>query len=399
MNDTSLLLKQFPPRVRQIRMAIITETYPPEINGVAMTTGRLVAAMQDLGHWVELIRPRQHADEIPADRDALEEVLHTGVPIPRYGGLKFGLPAKRKLIARWRLRRPDLVHVVTEGPLGWSAIAAAKVLKLPVTSDFHTNFHSYSQHYGLGWLNKTVNAYLRKFHNQTLATFVPTDELAGQLGQMGYLNLRVVSRGVDTGLFSPAHRDACLRAAWGIGEAEQVVLYVGRLAAEKKLPLVFDAFDVMRQSRPAIRLVLVGDGPQRGLWQERYPQHVFAGMRTGEDLARHYASGDYFLFPSLTETFGNVTLEAMASGLAVLAYDYAAARQHIRHRQNGLLAPFNNADAYLEGARQLAALSPPEIQQLRQQAARDAAAQSWQAVFETFERQIFELIDAPAGGF
>lgn len=392
MDDANLLLNHYLPKQRQMRLAVITETYPPEINGVAMTTGRLVSAMQQLGHWIELIRPRQHAKEIPADQSALEEILHAGVPIPRYGGLKFGLPAKRKLVARWQLRRPDLVHVVTEGPLGWSAIAAAKILKIPVTSDFHTNFHTYSQHYGLGWLQKPVNAYLRKFHNQTLATFVPTQSLAEELRQLGYRNLRVVSRGVDTALFNPSRRDPELRRAWGVGDGDIAVLYVGRIAAEKNLPLVFEAFDAMQRWQPRMRLVLVGDGPQRTSWELRYPQHVFAGMRVGEDLARHYASGDVFLFPSLTETFGNVTLEAMASGLAVVAYDYAAAKEHIRSRENGLLAMFNQPAAFVAAAEHMAQ-HLGELRSIRANAAATAAAITWSAVFREFETYLLGIIN------
>lgn len=391
MDDANLLLNHYLPKQRQMRLAVITETYPPEINGVAMTTGRLVSAMQQLGHWIELIRPRQHARDFPADQNALEEILQAGVPIPRYGGLKFGLPAKRKLVSRWQIRRPDLVHVVTEGPLGWSAIAAAKLLKIPVTSDFHTNFHTYSQHYGLGWLQKPVNAYLRKFHNQTLATFVPTKSLAEELGLLGYRNLKVVSRGVDTTVFNPTRRDAELRKAWGLRDEDVAVLYVGRIAAEKNLSLVFDAFDAMQKRRPNSRLILVGDGPQRSTWEGRYPQHVYAGMRVGEDLARHYASGDVFLFPSLTETFGNVTLEAMASGLAVVAYDYAAAREHIKHRENGLLAEFNQPAAFVSMAEEIIQ-APANLAALRVNAVRCAAEIAWSSVFKGFENHLLEII-------
>src|SRR6185503_1364513 len=126
-----------------------------------------------------------------------------------------------------------------------------------------------------------------------------------------------------------------------------VALYVGRIAPEKNLPLVLRAAEAMRAANPRVRLVLVGDGPDRAALQARHPGHVFAGMRTGEDLAAHYASGDVFLFPSTTETYGNVTMEALASGLAVIAYDYAAAHKHIRHDVNGLLAKFEDADAFL----------------------------------------------------
>ena len=391
MQDDNLILDQLVSAKRQLRLAIITETYLPEINGVAMTTGRMVSALQQQGHWIELVRPKQHAGDIGSDNDALEEVLQQGIPIPRYSGLKFGLPAKRKLMQRWKLRRPDLVHVVTEGPLGWSAIAAARLLKIPVTSDFHTNFHTYSQHYGLGWLQKPVNAYLRKFHNQTLTTFVPTRELVNDLQQCGYRNLKVVARGVDTQLFSPTKRDPALRQAWGLRDSDTAVIYVGRLAAEKNLPLAFDAFEAMRQQCNDLRLILVGDGPQRNDWQQRHPEHIFAGMRVGEDLARHYASGDVFLFPSLSETFGNVTLEAMASGLAVVAYDYAAAREHIQHQHNGLLVEAGDAGSFCQAAKELI-VKPGEIARLRAAAATSAMSIGWQQVFREFEQQLFEVI-------
>ena len=166
------------------------------------------------------------------------------------------------------------------------------------------------------------------------------------MAQAGYRRLQVVARGVDTELFTPARRSAELRRAWGASDSDVVVLYVGRLAPEKNMPVVFSAFDQVRRSVPSARLVLVGNGPQRAELEKRHRDHIFAGMRHGEDLAAHYASGDLFLFPSLTETFGNVTLEAMASGLAVVAYDYAAAREHITHLRSGMLAPLDDADAF-----------------------------------------------------
>jgi len=177
-------------------------------------------------------------------------------------------------------------------------------------------------------------------------TFVATHELQAQLAHAGYQRLRVVARGVDTELFTPERRSVELRHSWGASDTDVVVLYVGRLAPEKNMPGLFSAFDQVRRSVPAARLVLVGNGPQHAALEKRHPNHIFAGMRHGEDLATHYASGDLFLFPSLTETFGNVTLEAMASGLAVVAYNYAAAREHILHLRSGMLASMGDADAF-----------------------------------------------------
>jgi glycosyltransferase involved in cell wall biosynthesis len=345
-----IVVDELQARQRALRLAVVTETYPPEINGVAMTIARFVEGLRLRRHDVQLVRPRQ----TKADAAEIEEVLMRGLPIPRYPHLKMGLPAKNALVKLWSVRRPDVVHIVTEGPLGWSALQAAIKLKLPVTSDFRTNFHAYSGHYGIGWLQKPIFAYLRKFHNRTHCTMVPTEALRRELQAVGFQNLRVVARGVDTQLFNPAKRDTQLRWSWGAGETTPVAIYVGRLASEKNLRTLIAAYDAMRAVRPDLKLVLVGDGPARRDLEAQIPGAVFAGLQRGEDLAAHYASGDVFLFPSITETFGNVTPEAMASGLTVLAYDYAAAAQLIRPGESGCLVPYNNTDAFVAAAASLA---------------------------------------------
>nr|WP_265583901.1 glycosyltransferase [Chitinimonas koreensis] len=255
---------------RRLHLALITETYPPEVNGVAMTCGRMVDGLRARGHRVELVRPRQAGDGPgaaasggPASAAAVPggDLLVRGLGIPRYPDLKFGLPATGRLLKRWRAERPDLVVAVTEGPLGWSALRAARKLGIPALSEFHTNFHSYSAHYGLGWLERPVRGYLRAFHNRNLATLVPSEDVRARLDGQGFGHLEVVARGVDTGLFDPAKRSAGLRAGWGAQETTQVAIYVGRLAAEKNLPLVLAAFNAMRAIRPDSRLVWVGDGP------------------------------------------------------------------------------------------------------------------------------------------
>src|SRR5919106_1699482 len=179
---------------RALRVAIVTETYLPEVNGVAMTMGHLVRGLCARGHHIELVRPRQRPAEVPAQRPLFEELLVRGMPIPRYDALKIGLPARTLLLRHWSSRRPDVVHLVTEGPLGWSALSAALALDVPVSSDFHTNFHTYTSHYGIGWLKKPVTAYLRRFHNRTLATLVPTSDLRDELDRLGFRNLRIVAR-------------------------------------------------------------------------------------------------------------------------------------------------------------------------------------------------------------
>jgi len=215
MNDNLFVFQEFPATASSLRVAVVTETYPPEVNGVAMTLARIVDGLQRRNHRIQLIRPRQHATEIPALNVHLEEILSRGVPIPRYQELRIGLPTKQALFRLWSLKRPGIVHIATEGPLGWSPLVAAIKLKLPVSTGFHTNFHSYSKRYGVGFLKKPIAAYLRKFHNKAQATLVPTEDLRRELAASGFENLRVVSRGVDTRLFSPARRSAQLRRDWG----------------------------------------------------------------------------------------------------------------------------------------------------------------------------------------
>jgi glycosyltransferase involved in cell wall biosynthesis len=374
----------------RLRIAIVTETYPPEINGVAMTLGRLIDGLLQLGHTVQVIRPRQQGDVAPAGRNG-SEILVRGIPIPRYSGLQFGLPARSRLQAAWRKSPPDIVHVVTEGPLGMSAVAAARKLGLPMSSSFHTNFHRYSKHYGFGWLRGLIAGHLRKLHNRTAATFVPTQALAAELGSDGFSNLRVMARGVDTALFSPKRRSESLRQEWGVGQQGLAVLYVGRLAAEKNLRVVVAAFDAIAANRPDAKLIFVGDGPLTEKLKRQCPQAVFCGSRRGEDLAAHYASGDLFLFPSLTETFGNVTTEALASGLCVLAYAHAAAAEVISSGNNGVTVPAGDETAYIEAASMLAS-HPERLHAIRTHAAISMQHFDWRLIVDTFASTLVSVV-------
>ena len=374
------------PARRSLRVAVVTETYPPEVNGVAATIARVVDGLHGRGHELQLVRPRQGRHDSAGDADRMLHLLVRGLPIPRYPQLKMGLPSTRALVKLWTTHRPDVVHVVTEGPLGWSALQAARHLRLPVVSDFRTNFHAYMRHYGLAWLHNPMRVYLRKFHNRTACTMVPTEGLRSELAASGFERLRVVSRGVDTRQFDPSRRSDALRAKWGAHRSTSVVLCVGRLAAEKNLDLLLTAFESMRAEVPGVRLVLVGDGPDRAQLAQRCPGAVFAGMQHGEDLAAHYASADIFLFPSVTETFGNVVPEAMASGLAVVGFDYAAAGQLIRHGDNGLLVRMADHESFCDVARGLVG-ELPRARALGAQARLTACRLDWGRIVDAVEAE------------
>ncbi|MFO1338200.1 MAG: glycosyltransferase family 1 protein [Burkholderiaceae bacterium] len=399
LETEGLVVDSFAALRRSLRIACVSETYPPEVNGVASTMARFVEGLHRRNHDVQLIRPRQAASQSAEAQPRFSEtpprfheVLMRGLPVPRYPNLRMGVPSKRALVKLWSTHRPDVVHIATEGPLGWSALQAALHLKLPVCSDFRTNFHAYSKHYGVGWLHRPIMAYLRKFHNRTQATMVPTEALRRALEGAGFKHVHVVKRGVDTEAFSPVFRSEALRAQWGAAPGDLVVGHVGRVAAEKNLATLSAAFEAIRRSHPRAKLVLVGDGPLRAELQQRWPDAVFAGQRVGQDLAAHYASLDLFLFPSLTETFGNVTPEAMASGLAVVAFDYAAASQVITHGASGHLVPFGDNEAFVREA--LAAAADPAAMRAMGLAARDTAqCLGWDGVVARFETVLQQVID------
>ncbi len=370
-----------------LQIALVTESYPPEINGVATSVWCIVHGMRERGHRVQLIRPRQRDEAAAshADDEALD-IVTAGMPIPMYGQLRMGLPASARLARAWTRQRPDIVHIATEGPLGWSALRTAAAMQLPVCSDFRTHFQAYGRHYGLGLLRRPIMAYLRGFHNRCQATMVPTAALQQQLAAAGVQRLSVVARGVDNRLFDPARRSQALRRQWGAPRDDDlVVLHVGRLAPEKNLSVVVQAFEAIRGIEPRARLVFVGDGPSRAQLQSRCPQALFAGFRRSEDLASCYASSDIFLFPSLTETFGNVTTEAMASALAVVAFDDAAAGTLIRHGVHGLLAPPGDVAGFVQNAVDLAAHAPRRRAMGAAARAR-VAPLGWDTVMEQIEQ-------------
>lgn len=352
-----------------------------------MTFGVIATELGRRGHQVDVYRPRCDDPPPAAENPAYREISLPGIRIPGYPLLRLGLPARGKLMRVWQAQRPDLVHVVTEGPLGATAISAARALRIPVTSSFHTNFHAYTRDYGFAPLHRLVLGWLRRVHNRTACTFAPTDELCEELKQDGFSNLALLSRGIDTECFSPDRRSEALRATWGAAPGDPVVLHVGRMAPEKNYGLLFRIFDAMRAANPRLRFVLAGDGPMRESLIAQHPECTFAGFFSREEIGRYYASADVYVHASLTETFGNVLTEAMASGLAVAGFNYAAGRQFIRHRENGLLAPCNQPEALQRAAVEL--VTDDSLRNRLRLAARQGfASQAWSQVIEKFEADL-----------
>lgn len=322
--------------------AFVTETWPPDVNGVALTVSGLQRGLQRRGRRVSVVRPAQQ----PGQAAGRDEMLVCGAPLPRYPGLRVGLATAGRLQQAWKADRPDAIYIATEGPLGLSALRAARRLSVPVASAVHTRFDLYMRDYGVAMLEPVALGWMRRFHNRADITLAPTRQLERLLQDSGFERTRRLARAVDTVRFDPALRDAALRTAWGVDADEVVAIHVGRIAAEKNLALAVRAFRELQAHRPRSRMVWVGDGPMRAALERDNPDFIFCGIQRGEQLARHFASADMFVFPSLSETFGNVTLESMASGVATVAFDQGAAREHVRNGIHG--ARVSSADAFIE---------------------------------------------------
>jgi glycosyltransferase involved in cell wall biosynthesis len=381
-----------------LSIALVTETWAPEINGVAMTLGRLVGGLARCGHRVQVVRPSQGREDgvCAVDHPLVSELVRPGLPLPGYQALRLGLPSSCALVGAWRQRRPDVVHIATEGPLGASALSAATALALPVTSSYHTNFDDYAKHYRLGFLRPLAKSWLRSFHNRTLLTLVPSVDLVGRLTADGFRNCALWSRGVDIEAFNPARRDPAVRAAWGVADGEVACLHVGRVAAEKDIPLAIGAFSQIRATQPGARMVVAGDGPMLAALRRGHPEIIFTGRLDEAALAAAYASADLFLFPSRSETFGNVLCEAMASGLPAVGFDYAAAAMHGRDGLNMRTVPFDRPDRFAEVACALAADAALR-HDISVQARTDMLGNAWAPVVERFAGCLTDVVQRELG--
>lgn len=281
-----------------LHVTLITETYGPEINGVANTLGRLCDGLRLRGHTVELIRPRQGNE--PAPEAPQDLMLCRGWPIPGYPGLQWGQASMHKLLRRWQRRRPDVLYIATEGPLGLSALRAARRLGIAVISGFHTNFPQYSQQYGMGFVTRLLTHYLRWFHNRSRTTLVPSVSQKLELERRGFERVELLSRGVDSQLFTPSKRSQALREHWGLHADEIAVLHVGRLASEKNLGLLKSSFEALSDSYPQhrLKLIVVGDGPSGPHCRRSCQRRSFAGYSAARCWRPITPQATCFCFPA-----------------------------------------------------------------------------------------------------
>ena len=375
----------------RLKIALVTETWAPEINGVALSLLQLCKGLQKQGHKILLIRPTQK--QKCTNFSPNKECLVVPQSIPRYVNLQFGWPQYGKVAQAIESFEPDVVHIVTEGPLGFAALHVAKNRNIVVSSGFHSSFHEFSRFFDLAFLVKPIQHYLRWFHNHTQLTCVPSTHTQQGVRDFGVTcPLAVVGRGVDTTRFSSKYRSVILRKRWNADENIRVMLYVGRLSPEKEIHVLMDAYKKMLMQQQKVKLVIVGDGPDRSRLQKMpiASEVIFTGILIGTELAEAYASADVFVFASQVETFGNVVLEAMASGLPVVAYDYACAQQQIQHGQSGWLCPLGQTEVFVQTMLQL-----PEQKTLHQMgrvAMQQVQKTGWQHAVQQFETALYQVV-------
>jgi len=330
----------------ELRIALFSGNYNYVRDGANQALNRLVDFLLRQGANVRVFAPTVANPAFPPTGDLV------GVPsvaIPGRSEYRLALcipPSVRRDIEAFN---PNVVHVAAPDIVAHRAVTWARRHKIPVVSSVHTRFDTYLQYYNLKWLEPVARAIMRRYYRRCDAIIVPAESTAAIMrAQRMNRNISIWARGVDRAQFNPDRRSADWRRAHGIGEGEMVVSFLGRLVLEKGLDVFADAIDAAKAMDVPLRVVAIGEGPARGYFEERLPDAIFTGQLTGEALATALASTDLFLNPSVTETFGNVTLEAMASGLPVIAAVASGATSLVKDGVTGSLAEPGDIDAFAE---------------------------------------------------
>lgn len=327
-----------------MRIALVSDTYTPQVNGVTTVVVRIAKVLREFGHQVVVVAPRypRHLDD-----QSSGELRIPSTSFPPYPAIRLSLPQFGAVARFLDQLEPEIVHVATEGPLGLTGRRYAVRRGIPLVTSYHTNFPQYARHYGAGTLEPLVWKWLRWFHRPAVLTQTPGEAVAGELKRRGIGNPVVWGRGVDTTHFHPDRRSAGWRRWLAGADDTAIVLHVGRLAPEKNIDVLATAWTAARERvGQRATFVLAGEGPEARRLLTRLPWVRQLGFLERGKLADVYASADICVLPSKTETCGLVALEAMASGLAVVAADAGGFRESITHGQTGMLVAPEDATGF-----------------------------------------------------
>lgn len=373
-----------------MKIVIFTDTFSPQINGVTKNLDRLLNYFSANGI--------EYLVFAPETEPRIENIHEKNVVRMRslnfflYPELKFSLPNYLKIKSKLSEFNADLFHLITPFNIGLTGLYAARQTDTPIVASYHTNFDQYLDYYNINFLEKAAWKYLRWFHDQALRNYCPSEETKKELAKRDFINLDIWGRGIDAELFSPKHRDQEFIKNYGL-EDKISLLYVGRLAREKNLSLLIESLKRLNQKyKKKIELIITGDGPELKRLKKEVPDNViFTGFKSGLKLSRIYASADIFAFPSVTETYGNVVIEAMASGLPVVAVMAGGVKENLINKYNGLAAEKNDIDEFTAKLEELI-VNDKLRKSLGHNARQFALEQSWGHVFDKLDQSYQKVI-------
>lgn len=382
-------------------MLFCSDTYPPQVNGVSVVTEISVRGLAARGWECAVIAPKYPADlSNPFSREGVpngEVVLSLpSMAMPTYPDIRLAVPDMSRVDRAVERFKPDLIHAETEFVIGRLGQRAALRTGTPLVTSYHTDFSKYVRAYGIPMLQSAVSSYIGRFHRRARRTYTPSSPARNDLHALGVRDVEVWGRGVNVQAFDPSRRDLQLRHSLGVGPDEMLFVHVGRLAREKNIDLILDAFRIARGMIGArIHLVIAGAGPCESELRAAAPSGTtFLGhLDRSTALPALYASGDAFLFSSLTETLGLVVLEAMASGTPVIATPAGGVADHLRHETNGLVYPANDARAMAEA---MLRLTTDDMlrHRLGKGALETAQWLTWEAELDRLDRSYRDVIDS-----
>lgn len=363
-----------------LRIALFSEVYWPMVSGVGVTLLRLTDALRARGHDVRVYSATYPL--LPDQPDRPEVHRSPSVPLFLYPDVQWAFPRFRDVVEDLARYQADVVHLATEFSLGITGLKAARQLQLPVIASAHTDYDQYAVRYGVPWALKAGWHYLRWFYGQTHRVLCPSRIYEEHLHSRGVTHTGLWSRGVDPDVFAPRFRSSAYRERFGVAPGDTLVTYIGRLAREKNLDLLLEAWDTIAPDRGSAQLVLVGRGPlEDEIRRREMPGVHVPGLLHGTALAEAYASADLFAFPSSTETFGNSLLEAMGSGLPPLVAAAGGVLEFSEHGENAWLVEPDSAPAIAEGLVRL--IGDHSLRRrLARGALRSARERDWNAVYD-----------------
>lgn len=374
-----------------LHVALFSGNYNYVMDGPARALNMLVEFLGRQGHEALVFAP---TGKRPALQHAGTLIPVPSIPFPGRGEYRLGVGLTASARKELKRLKPDIIHIAAPDMLGLAALDYARKRSIPVVASFHTRFDTYPRYYKMRWLEKYLSRYLRYFYGRCEHVYAPSSSMAESLRADGIgRDVRLWTRGVDSAMFNPEKRDLDWRRAQGFADDDIVVAFVGRLVLEKGLDVFAEAFGAIAKKHPNARALIVGDGPERPRFAQKLPGAAFTGYVQGDELARAYASADIFLNPSITETFGNVTLEAMASGLPAVCAEAAGSVSLVEDGKTGFLCPPQSGAAGFADALGKLAENP----ELRRRMGSSARARSlefrWDAVLSTLVDHYHEAIN------